>query len=404
MVQVEVAFDLAANGLGSFFTLDDPAKGVLDNTLFLLAGDVLVDITSTVRKVSVRRGRNRQLDKFISGNANLVVDNRDRIYDPTNTESPYYGSLVPRKQIKISDAGVVLYTSLVADWNYDYSLSGDSTAQVSCVDGLSLLVQPTVTAGTGIAELTGARIDRVLTGVGWPTDRRQISPGKATLDADVVEDGKSKALDYLNKISLSDPGAFYVGATGDVVFRDRADLQDASSAVTFGTGGIGFSDISVEYGTEEMTNLVTVTYYGGTGVAGTATSVDEDSINRYGTLDQNYDTLLASQSDAQTFADWQTGLYSGPRYRVDQIVVGLDGLTVEDQQLVLGLELGDVVTVTWTPNGVGDALSQLVTIDGVEFAGTPARRTVSFTMSETAAGFILDDLVFGVLGNNILAF
>ncbi len=63
-MKVEIAFDLAANGLGSFFTLDDPVKGKLDNTLYVLGGDVLVDVTSTVRQVSVKRGRNRQLEKF----------------------------------------------------------------------------------------------------------------------------------------------------------------------------------------------------------------------------------------------------------------------------------------------------------------------------------------------------
>jgi len=55
-MKVEIAFDLAANGLGSFFTLDDPVKGKLDNTLYVLGGDVLVDVTNTVRQVSVSVG------------------------------------------------------------------------------------------------------------------------------------------------------------------------------------------------------------------------------------------------------------------------------------------------------------------------------------------------------------
>ena len=130
-MKVEIAFDLAANGLGSFFTLDDPVRGKLDNTLYVLGGDVLVDVTSTVRQVSVKRGRNRQLEKFTAGNANIVLDNRNRIYDPLNAASPYFGSIVPRKQVTISDKGQVIYTGQVADWNFDYSLSGDSTAQVS---------------------------------------------------------------------------------------------------------------------------------------------------------------------------------------------------------------------------------------------------------------------------------
>jgi len=404
MMKVEIAFDLAANGLGSFFTLDDPVKGKLDNTLYVLGGDVLVDVTSTVRQVSVKRGRNRQLEKFTAGNANIILDNRNRIYDPLNTASPYFGSIVPRKQIIITDEDQTIYTGQVDDWNFDYSLSGDSTAQVSCVDALTLLVDPFLTADTETAQLTGTRVNAVLDDVGWPLAKRQVSEGKATLDADVIEADKTQALDYLNKVSLSEPGALYVANNGDLVFRDRADLQNASGSITFGTGGIPFSDIGVEYGVEEMANQVSVTYYGGTAIAGTATARDETSIGQYGTLDENYDTLLSSASDAQSLADWQVGLFAQPRYRVDRITVALDALTTLDQQSVLAVELGDVVTVTWTPNNVGAALSQLVTIDGIDFSGNPSARRISFTMSETTAAFILDDLVFGVLGNNLLGF
>ena len=403
-MKVQIAFDLAANGVGDFFTLNDPIKGVLGNSSFKLAGDVLVDVTSTVRQVSVKRGRNRQLEKFTAGNANIVLDNRDRIYDPLNTASPYFGSIVPRKQVTISDEGQIIYTGQVADWNFDYSLSGDSTAQVSCVDAFSLLVDPFLTADTETAQLTGARVNAVLDDVGWPLAKRQVSAGKATLDADVIEVDKTKALDYLNKVSLSEPGALYVANNGDLVFRDRADAQNASGSITFGTGGIPFSDIGVEYGVEEMANQVSVTYYGGTAIAGTAIARDETSIGQYGTLDENYDTLLSSASDAQSLANWQVGLFAQPRYRVDRITVALDALTTLNQQSVLAVELGDVVTVTWTPNNVGAALSQLVTIDGIDFSANPSARRISFTMSETAAAFILDDLVFGVLGNNLLGF
>lgn len=402
-MKVEIAFDLAANGVGDFFTLGDAVKGVIGDADYPLAGDVLVDVTDTVRQVSIKRGRNRQLEKFTAGNATVVMDNRDRSYDPTNTSSPYFGSIVPRKEVVISDVGQVLYTGQVADWNFNYSVNGDSTADVSCVDGLTLLVDPVLTAGTATAELTGARIDAVLTDAGWPLTKRVVSTGAATLDADVIGDNV-RALDYLNKVSVSEPGALFVSTLGDVVFRDRVDLQNAARSVTFGTGGIPFTDISVEYGTEEMANNVSVTYYGGTAVAGTAVSTDAASIAAYGTFDVNYDTLLGSAVDAQNLADWQVGLYSRPQYRVDRIAVLLEGLPTVQQQTVLGLELSDVVTVTWTPNGVGDALTQVVSIDSIEFTGSSAARRVTFSLSQTTAAFILGDSALGVIGSNVLGF
>jgi hypothetical protein len=82
----------------------------------------------------------------------------------------------------------------------------------------------------------------------------------------------------------------------------------------------------------------------------------------------------------------------------------LDGLSTADQQTVLGLELSDVVTVTWTPNNVGSALSQVVSIDSIEFSGSPASRQVSFSLSQTTAAFILGDSALGVIGSNVLGF
>ena len=402
-MKVEIAFDLSANGLGNFFTLDDSLRGVLDNTLYTLGGDVYIDVTSTVRGVSIKRGRNRQLEKFTAGNANIILDNRSRVYDPTNTAGPYYNQILPRKRVRVTEQDRVIYTGQVADWNFDYSVSGDSTAQVSCVDALTLLVEPELTAGTETAQLSGSRVSAVLNDIAWPTDDRRISAGQVTLDADVIG-SNVKALDYLNKVALSDPGALFVGADGFLVFLDRADLQNASTPIVFGTGGIPFTDIQVEYGIEELSNQVSVTYYGGTAVAGTAVAIDNTSVGQFGLFEADYNTLLASAADAQALADFQVARYAQPQYRVDTVSVALDGLSTATQQSVLTLDLGAVATVTWTPNGIGSALSQTVTIDGIDFKATPASRTISFTMSETAAGFILDSSVFGVLDANALAF
>lgn len=82
---VAIAFDLSAAGSGDFFTLNDPVKGELDNTVYKLAGDILTDVTPDVRAVQIRRGRSRELDRFQAGAVNVVLDNRDRDYDPTNS-------------------------------------------------------------------------------------------------------------------------------------------------------------------------------------------------------------------------------------------------------------------------------------------------------------------------------
>jgi hypothetical protein len=80
---VEIAFDLSLAGAGDFFTLGDTVQGVIGGTAFPLAGDVLTDVTDDVRSVSIKRGRSRELDRFTAGQAQVVVDNRNRDYDPS---------------------------------------------------------------------------------------------------------------------------------------------------------------------------------------------------------------------------------------------------------------------------------------------------------------------------------
>jgi hypothetical protein len=197
----------------------------------------------------------------------------------------------------------------------------------------------------------------------------------------------------------------FIGKDGAFVFRDRSDLQAFTSGVTFGPSGIPMQAVEVVYGVEELYNSVHVTYSAGTvATAGTADADDLTSQSQYGIIDQTYNTLLASAADAQALANWQVSLYAQPTYRFNTITINLLRLTTAQLGQVLNLELGDAILVSWTPNNVGSAISQYVTIDAIEHAISPADHQITFTLSETIAAFILDDPAWGVLDTNILGF
>jgi len=406
-MKVEIAFDLAANGVGNFFTLDDTVKGVLGGTASSpLAGDVLVDITDRVRSVSVKRGRSRMLERTVAGICQIELDNRDRTFDPLNAASPYFGSITPRKQFRVSHDGAAIWTGNVEDWSWQYDLSGDAVAVAQGVDGFAVLANATLTPGTATSELTGTRVGKVLTDAGWPASQRSISTGQATLDADVVDDNVN-ALSYLEKVAVSDPGLVFVDKAGSVAFLDRADLQDPTSGgVTFGpsAGQVPFNEYVAASVTDELRNDIAVTWYGGTAVAGTVTAASTASQAAYGRFTYSLDTLLDTQASAQLLADAFLATYKDPTYRIDRIGVQLNSLTIAQAADVLDLELGDVVTVTWTPNAIGSAITQTVSIDQIEHRATPADHQVTFTLSQTLAAFVLDDAVFGVLDSNRLGY
>lgn len=403
-MKVSIAFDLNANGQGNFLTLDDATKGQLNAATYPLAGEVLVDVTDKVRAVSVSRGRSRDLDKFTAANVNITLDNRDRHFDPLYTAGPYYGQLVPKKRVEVEHLGQMMMTGQVEDWLYDYSVSGDSIAQASCSDAFSQIVNETIPAGTATSQLSGARVNAILDAIDWPATLRQVSAGYATLDANVVPEDGVDALSYLQQVALSERGLLFMGKGGSVVFRDRVDSQNPATGVGFGNGGIPFVGIDVASTAEEMVNRASVTWTAGTAVAGTATAEDATSIAAYGLLPKTYDTLLANEASAEALAGFIVSRYSRPAYRVDKITVNLAGMTVLQAQRVLGVELGDVCTVTWTPNGVGDEISQSVIVDAIAHDATPAQHNVTFTLSQAISAFVLDSTLFGVLDDDVLGF
>jgi len=102
------------------------------------------DITSYVREINIRRGRSDEFQDFDAGTASVTLDNRTRIFDPTNTAGTYYGKLLPRKQIKITatNNGTVypVYRGYVTGWPMSITDAGfDATVTLDCYDAFGLL-------------------------------------------------------------------------------------------------------------------------------------------------------------------------------------------------------------------------------------------------------------------------
>jgi hypothetical protein len=395
---VEIAFDLTLAGAGEFFTLGDPVQGEIGEPAYPLAGDVLTDVTNDVRSVSIKRGRSRELDRFTAGQAQVVVDNRDRRYDPAagTAVTPFGPSLKPRKAVAISIAGQPIYTGQVEDIDLEYQLSGDSTTVFKVSDGLTLLTQRIVAAGTATAQKTGARMETILTGSEWPAAKRQIDTGVADLGADVIPEN-TDLLKYLEQVAASESGAFFIGKDGRLRFRERTSLQtDIGLKFADDGTGIPFSDITLEYGTEQLYTEVSVEYVeAGTAVPGTAVATNTSAQADYGFTSIEIKSLLDGASQAQDLADYYLSRYSEPTLRVNTLTVDMEALTPAQQSQILALELADAATVVFTPNGIGDPISQAVSVDGISHDITPGKHTVQVDLSQSLTAFILGTSIIG---------
>lgn len=122
----------------------------LDGASLLGAGALYSDVSAYVRDVSIRRGRQRPVDRFTAGTATVVLTNTDARFDPRNTSGPYTAAgisgVVPMRPIRISATynGTTyrLFTGFIDSLTYGYAPGlRDATVTLACSDGMKLLAQ-----------------------------------------------------------------------------------------------------------------------------------------------------------------------------------------------------------------------------------------------------------------------
>lgn len=134
-----------------------------------------VDVTSYTRGIEISRGRNADLDPFDNGTARVTLDNRDGRFNPSNTASPYYPNVKPRRQIKITATyTTATRTNLVINPSFETNTTGwlSSNASNSRVagnftgdSGLWLMTSTATSTGIYGPYITGATYLPVTVGV-----------------------------------------------------------------------------------------------------------------------------------------------------------------------------------------------------------------------------------------------
>jgi hypothetical protein len=402
--KVEIGFDVkGANA--PFFRLDDPVKSQLDSTLYPLSGTVFYDVTDKVRSVAIRRGKNRQLDTFDAGLANIVFNNLDRTFDPEYADSPFAGQIIPRRAVRISSANQVIFTGTIDDWNLSYDVSGYSEASAACSDAFSLFANQVIAAGTATPQLPGQRISYVLDQptVDWPDDKRAIQPGTIGLGADIIE-ADTNALQYLRTVAQSESGQVYIGKEGEFIFSDRNLAADDDFVVFADDGsGIGYQALQVVYGSELLYNEISLTNFQDT----TATAIDTASVAEYGVLSLTQSGLLVNETgELVNLAVLLAKRYGNPEYRFESLSVILDKHSPAVQGQLLELEIGDVVQIKFTPNNIPPAIQKFNEVIRIDHEITPDAHIMSFGFSSVEnSPWRLSDPVFGRLSSgNVLSF
>jgi len=405
--QVLVGFQ-TTTGFGTPFQLDDAFYGVLDTAgRGTLGGTAYADLTSIVLSVNIRRGRNRQLDQFNAGTAQVVFNNNSRILDPLNTASIYYPYVLPRSPIIIYANGTPIYTGFVEDWNLDYQNANQGRMVARCVDAFGTLANQQLNAFTPSAELSSARINTVL-------DRaeinyqgsRSIGTGTSTLGAYAVAQD-TNSLNYLQQVNTSEQGYLFTAADGALTFKGRSSVLNPVANASFTTDGTGIPYMTLinQYGSELLYNYIVTQ-----SPAGAAqTSSDANSIALYQAQNYNLLNLLNSTTtEVAGLGAYLLGKYRNPVVRFTGVSCELAALTSAQWSTIFAIELTSIVTVQKDySTGSPTTESQTLITSGIEHRIVPGSHTVSYTFESTDGNqyFTLNDEIFGTLSTtNLLSF
>lgn len=368
-----------------------------------------VDITDATVSLSVTRGRSDYTQPFQAGRATLVCRNLDGDFDPDNSAGPYFGALQPGRRIRITSNSAsflyaqTMYVGFITDLRLSYDISGQATATITAADGLSLLAQQSIDAGTTfLGQSTGNRFLAVL---GLPEVDYPFTVNAATgLSTCAAGTASGNVLQYLGQVATTEQGAIFVTKGGTLVFRNRYEILVAPT-LTFTDSGSGQNYQGIErlVTALELYNELAANRAGQSDVI--RTSATSKVLFGIRFLDLG-EVLFDTDGEVTDMLDFAMVRFASSNPRVTQVTTMLDGKAQITVGALMLLELTDSVTVEFTPPNVA-LISVPCTIEAIQHqytVGQGWRITFGFTPRDTSNYLLLDDPTLGRLDFNVLGF
>ena len=386
-------------------------SGILGTNVLADSASLIVDVSNVVDSINTRRGRNATADEFTTGSLTLRIVDQNGDFNPQNPNSPYFGNLTPMRKVAISatynNVTYPIFSGFITSYTTTTPLNANDVVYttIQAVDAFRLAQNAQISTVTGaVAQLSGARVNKILDQIAWPTTMRDIDAGLTTLQADP---GTARTtLAALTTVANSEYGAIYVGKNGYFVFQDRTVTAGsvAGTPVVFNDNGtdIGYSNAVWRLDDTLVFNQANVTRTGGT----VQSATNQASIDKYFAHTYNQqDLLMATDADALNYARAYVASRAETSIRCDAIELDLNtdnydaGITA-----ALDLDFFDPVTITTNQPG-NSTLTKTLQVFGVAHTITPNKwRTVLTTLEPVIDGFILDSTQYGVLGTSVLSY
>lgn len=261
-------------------------------------------------------------------------------------------------------------------------------------------------------ERSGARVGMILDYLNWPSGLQILDEGDSWLDVGPIP---ATLLDYLQQIAETEQGRMHMSADGELIFRSRTDdvtrVSSTTSQATFGDSGseLRYSELVLDGGhVNSIRNVIQVTPQSGASLV--ASSVrDTASVAAYGPRGESLATLHYNQSDARNLGLWRLEKFADPQIVVRQLTFNPRRSPSTLFVHALDRDLGNRITVVRRPQGIGSAISQERTIEGIEHNITPDTWTCTWYLCEPTPSiaegpwFTANDATYGLPNGTNLA-
>jgi hypothetical protein len=387
-------------------------QGIFGTNVFADSAAVIVDVSDQVLSVQTKRGRNALSDQFQTGNLTLRIVDQNGDFNPQNPASPYYTYLSPMRKVQITAtySGIVypIFQGFITSYVTTYPKDSEDVAYttIQAVDAFRLANNAQISTVTGATagDLTGTRINQILDEIDWPNSMRDVDTGLTTVQADP---GTNRtALQALTTIENTEYGALYVDASGSFVFQDRSVTVSSigGTPTLFADDGTGilYKDATWILNDVLVFNKATVSRTGGSPqVATNQASIDKYFLHSYFLND----LMMQTDAVALDYALAYVASRAETSIRVDSITLDLYTANYNAGILAsLELDFFDPITVITTQPG-GSTIEKTLQIFGVSLNITPNSWKTTFTTLEPIIdGFIIGNVDYGVLGQNVLSY
>ena len=388
-------------------------QGILGTNVLADSAAVIVDVSNQVNRIETNRGRTALSDQFQTGSLTLRIVDQSGDFNPMNVSGPYYNLLTPMKQVQITatfnNVTYPIFSGFITSYVTTYpDESGEDLAMttIQAVDAFRLaqLAQISTVTGAIAGDLSGTRINEILDEISWPSSQRDIDAGLTTMQADP---GTNRtALAALQTVATSEYGALYVDANNSFIFQDRAvtvgSIGGTPTVFADNGTGIDYFDASWILNDTLIFNKATITRTGGSAqVAFNQASIDKYFLHSY------FQDNLLMQTDAVAldYAQAYVASRAETTIRCDAIVLDLYTPNYDTGVVAaLDLDFFDPITIITTQPG-GSLLEKTLQIFGVRMNITPNSWKTTFTTLEPVIdGFIIGNVDYGVLGQNVLSY